>query len=147
MRLWTLHPKYLDAKGLVALWRESLLAKKVLEGQTAGYKNHPQLNRFRQSELPLDAINQFLSEVYNESVRREYNFNRQKIDWSFRKTKIPVTDGQVKFEAAHLLNKLKTRDLNKYKELSSGSDFVINPLFTEVIGDIEKWEILLLNNG
>jgi len=25
MRLWTLHPKYLDARGLVALWREGLL--------------------------------------------------------------------------------------------------------------------------
>ena len=27
MRLWTLHPKYLDAAGLVALWREALLAQ------------------------------------------------------------------------------------------------------------------------
>jgi len=38
MRLWTIHPKYLDAKGLVALWRETLLAKHVLEGKTPGYK-------------------------------------------------------------------------------------------------------------
>jgi hypothetical protein len=30
MRIWSLHPKYLDSKGLVALWRESLLAKNVL---------------------------------------------------------------------------------------------------------------------
>ena len=31
MRIWSLHPKYLDAKGVVALWRETLLAKNVLE--------------------------------------------------------------------------------------------------------------------
>lgn len=32
MRLWSLHPSYLDAVGLVALWREGLLARKVLQG-------------------------------------------------------------------------------------------------------------------
>ena len=48
MRIWSLHPRYLDAKGLVAVWRETLLAKHVLEGKTKGYKNHPQLNRFRE---------------------------------------------------------------------------------------------------
>ena len=41
MKLWSIHPKYLDAKGLVALWREALLAQKVLDGKTEGYKNHP----------------------------------------------------------------------------------------------------------
>jgi len=46
MRIWSLHPKYLDAKGLVALWRDALLARHVLQGKTTGYKNHPQLNRF-----------------------------------------------------------------------------------------------------
>jgi hypothetical protein len=29
-RIWSLHPKYLDARGLVALWREGLLAQAVL---------------------------------------------------------------------------------------------------------------------
>lgn len=38
MRLWTLHPKYLDPKGLVALWRETLLAQRVLAGRTRGYR-------------------------------------------------------------------------------------------------------------
>jgi len=44
MRIWSLHPKYLDSKGMVALWREALLAKQVLLNKTKGYKNHPQLN-------------------------------------------------------------------------------------------------------
>src|SRR5664279_1767699 len=95
MRIWSLHPKYLDSKGLVALWREALLAKNVLEGKTIGYKNHPQLNRFKQAKRPLEAINQYLSEIYLESVIRSYNFDKQKINWSFKKSKLPVTTGQL----------------------------------------------------
>ena len=53
MRLWSIHPKYLDTKGLLAVWREALLAKKVLENKTKGYKNHPQLERFKQQNDPL----------------------------------------------------------------------------------------------
>ena len=64
MRIWSLHPKYLDSKGLVALWRETLLAKHVLEGKTKGYKNHPQLNRFKEIKDPIGVINQYLSEIY-----------------------------------------------------------------------------------
>jgi hypothetical protein len=142
MRIWSVHPKYLDAKGLVALWREALLARNVLEGKTIGYKHHPQLTRFKQAKRPLDAINQYLSEIYSESVRRNYNFDKLKVNWSFRKNKLPVTTGQVKFEVAHLLIKLKRRDLKKYKELNSGSTFEVNPLFVQVDGDTEVWEIL-----
>jgi hypothetical protein len=142
MRIWSLHPKYLDAKGLVGLWRETLLARNVLQGKTVGYKNHPQLNRFKVAKRPLEAINQYLSEIYLESVRRNYNFDKQKINWSFKKSKLPVTAGQLNYEAKHLLIKLKTRDINKYKELKSRSTFDIHPLFILVNGDIENWEIL-----
>jgi hypothetical protein len=37
MRLWTLHPRYLDSQGLVALWREGLLAQAVLRNRTRGF--------------------------------------------------------------------------------------------------------------
>jgi hypothetical protein len=140
MRIWSLHPKYLDAKGLVALWRETLLAKNVLEGNTAGYKHHPQLNRFKNAKRPVDAINQYLSEVYSESLKRNYNFDRQKIDWRFKKSKLTVTTGQLNYEAKHLLKKLKTRDISRYKELKTRSTFDVHPLFTLINGDIEEWE-------
>ena len=140
MRIWSLHPKYLDTKGLVALWREALLAKKNLEGKTSGYRNHPQLNRFKQSESPVDAINQYLSEIYLESVNRNYNFDKQKINWHFNKSNLTVTTGQLNYEVKHLLIKLKTRDINKYEELMSNSTFDIHPHFMLVNGDIEKWE-------
>jgi hypothetical protein len=68
MRIWSLHPEYLDTKGLVSLWRETLLAKKVLEGKTEGYKNHPQLIRFKKSDNPLKHINQYLMKVNSEPI-------------------------------------------------------------------------------
>ena len=60
MRLWSLHPKYLDARGLVALWREALLAQAVLRGETRGYRHHPQLARFDD----VGAIAQYLSLIH-----------------------------------------------------------------------------------
>jgi hypothetical protein len=142
MRIWSVHPGYLDAKGLVALWRETLLAKNVLEGKTIGYRNHPQLNRFRQAKRPVEAINQYLSEIYFESVKRSYKFDKQKINWHFKKSKLTVTTGQLNYEIKHLLIKLKTRDIKKYEELITLSSFDIHPLFKLVDGDIEDWEIL-----
>jgi len=141
MRIWSLHPEYLDAKGLVALWREALLAKKVLEGKTTGYRNHPQLSRFREARKPLEAINQYLSEIYSESLNRDYHFDKQKINWNFAKSKLTVTTGQVNYEAKHLLIKLKARDKNKYNELKTRSTFDVHPLFIVVKGDVEKWEL------
>src|SRR5678810_803949 len=137
MRIWSLHPKYLDTKGLVALWRETLLAKHVLEGKTKGYKNHPQLNRFKQAKYPIDSINQYLSEVFNEAVSRNFAFDKQKIDWKFKKSTVPVTTGQMKYEVEHLLTKLEKRDPEKHKELKSKSTFENHPIFKVIDGGIE----------
>jgi len=107
MRIWSLHPKYFDTKGIVALWRETLLAKNVLAGKTKGYKNHPQLLRFKNTKNPLDAINQYLAEVHEEATRRNYNFDRKKIDWNFKPTILTVTRGQIEYEKNHLLKNSK----------------------------------------
>ena len=79
MRLWTIHPKHLDAKGLVALWREALLAQKVLQGGTRGYRHHPQLRRFLATSRPAAALARYLAAVHEESVRRGYHFDAAKI--------------------------------------------------------------------
>ena len=142
MRIWSLHPKYLDAKGLVALWRETLLAKNVLMGNTKGYKNHPQLIRFKGTDKPIDGINQYLAEVYDEALRRNYNFNRSKIDWDYSVTEIPVTEGQILYEKEHLLKKLDIRDQEKFHKLSKETVIELHPLFQVVKGDVEEWEIV-----
>jgi hypothetical protein len=142
MRIWSIHPKYLDTKGLVAVWRETLLAKRVLEGKTKGYKNHPQLDRFKAAKSPVDAINQYLSEIYIESSIRNYNFNKQKVNWNFKRSSLTVTNGQLNYEMKHLLNKLETRDINKYKKLKTILTVKNHPLFRVIEGNIEKWENL-----
>ena len=140
MRLWSLHPKYLDAKGFVALWRESLLAKKVLEGRTKGYTNHPQLSRFKSSGNPVGCINQYLSAVYENSLERGYNFNKKKVNADFTPTKLTVTDRQMKFEMKHLLKKLETRDPERFIKFSAISKIDAHPLFIIIDGEIEEWE-------
>ncbi len=142
MRIWSLHPKYLDAKGLVALWRETLLAKHVLEGRTKGYKNHPQLLRFKNSKFPLDLINQYLSEVYHEAVHRKYAFDKTKIDWNFRKRKLSVTTGQLAYETKHLLKKLQDRDPKKFNELIVFDSLNPHPMFEGIPGEVEEWEVI-----
>lgn len=142
MRIWSLHPKYLDGKGLVALWRETLLAKHVLENKTKGYRNHPQLDRFKKAKRPSDAINQYLSEIYKEATNRNYRFDGNKIDWKFKPGKITVTDGQLEYEVLHLLKKLKVRDTTKFKEVKSIKNYDTLELFTVIKGEIEKWEIV-----
>ena len=141
MRLWSIHPKYLDAKGLVALWREALLAKKVLEGRTRGYTHHPQLERFKHEAASVELINQFLSEVYQEAVRRGYGFDRSKIDWSFTSRILRVTQGQIEYETLHLLKKLQDRDPERYSHFKSEKIMAPHPMFMVIPGDIEPWEI------
>jgi hypothetical protein len=140
MRIWSIHPGYLDSKGLTALWREALLAKRVLEGKTTGYKNHPQLERFKMSKKPVNSINQYLQEVFHEARRRKFNFDGEKINWKLKGSAIKVTEGQVDFEVQHLLNKLKVRDKIKYSEIRSLQTVECHPLFKIIAGDIEKWE-------
>jgi len=142
MRLWSLHPKYLDSKGLVALWREALLAKKVLEQKTKGYKHHPQLVRFKESEAPLAAINQYLQIVCDEASARQYHFDASKIETGYKNPScIKVTKGQLYYEVEHLLQKLKSRDQQKFKKLHKAKKFQAHPLFKIVNGNIEDWEI------
>jgi len=140
MRIWSLHPKYLDGKGLVALWREALLAKNVLEGKTKGYINHPQLERFKNAPNPVDCINQYLKIVYDESIVRGYNFDRKKIGGDVEPLTMTVTNGQLNYEADHLLKKLLIRNAIKYNVLNSEKEIVTHPLFRVVEGDIAGWE-------
>ena len=70
MRLWLLHPRHLDPQGLVALWREGLLARHVLHGPTRGYRNHPQLDRFKAHPQPRRAIDAYLAVVQEDASAR-----------------------------------------------------------------------------
>ncbi|MGC8856304.1 MAG: pyrimidine dimer DNA glycosylase/endonuclease V [Anaerolineae bacterium] len=140
MRLWSLHPSYLDAKGLTALWREGLLAKAVLEGKTRGYKHHPQLERFKSQPDWRAAINAYLWEVAEEAGRRGYCFDTRKLDERRPCPKIRVTEGQLHYEWAHLQAKLLRRDPERYQRNASLPDPQPHPLMEVLPGPVEPWE-------
>ena len=139
MRLWSLHPALLDSKGLVALWREALLAQHVLHGKTKGYRAHPQLDRFYACEDPKKAIATYLLHVQEEAAGRDYNFDKTKIMSKPAAFTIPVQKGQVAFERAHLDRKLKERDPKQLSAISRQPS-KLHPLFSLIAGDIESWE-------
>jgi hypothetical protein len=142
MRLWSLHPQYLDAKGLVALWREGLLAQAVLGGQTKGYQRHPQLTRFLQSSAPQSYIAAYLREVHSESLRRGYRFDEQKIRENPFVKQLSVTRGQLEYEWRHLCSKLRSRDPGWLKQFITVEQPEPHPLFHVIKGGIASWEIV-----
>jgi hypothetical protein len=140
MRLWTLHPKYLDSAGLVALWREALLARAVLRGRTRGYRHHPQLERFRALERPVESLNRYLDAVYAEALRRGYAFDSGKLGRSVPGPRIGESTGQLAFERAHLLAKLRRRDPLRHARLVLTERPLPHPLFRVVPGPVRGWE-------
>ncbi|HEY0594019.1 MAG TPA: pyrimidine dimer DNA glycosylase/endonuclease V [Thermoanaerobaculia bacterium] len=140
MRLWTLHPRYLDAQGLVAAWRESLLAQKVLRGATRGYRHHPQLERFRAHEDPVAMIASYLGALAVEAESRGYRFDASKIAERASRTVMEETDGQLLFEWRHLLGKLNVRAPQRYRALRGIERPEPHPLFRMVPGPKRCWE-------
>jgi hypothetical protein len=140
MRLWSLHPKYLDPPGLVALWREALLAQKVLQGNVKGYRSHPQLLRFRSHPHPLAAIASYLQNVHDESKQRGYWFDADKIGRNRTTVPIDCTHGQLLHEWEHLLKKLRVRSPGIYKEFRYLAEPEPHPLFRLIKGEPEPWE-------
>jgi len=139
------HPKYLDAPGLVALWREALLAQKVLKGETRGYKNHPQLERFRRHSQSQRAIASYLMGIWEESQRRGFHFDKGKIGRRGSAGRLTVTRGQLGFEFDLLCQKLKRRNPEKCRQLQSERNVVAHPAFRAVDGGVEEWERIKTN--
>ncbi len=147
MRLWSLHPKYLDPKGLVALWREALLARAVLAGKTRGYTRHPQLERFRAHPQPRLAINSYLAAVHAEADRRGYAFDRARFGPVRAVEPIPVNAGQLACEWRHLQAKLAQRNpvlLAQWHALQTPDS---HPFFQVRPGPVAAWERALTGSG
>lgn len=140
MRLWSLHPMYLDPQGLVALWREALLAKAVLRGETRGYTRHPQLERFQAHPHPRRAINAYLGAVHDEATRRGYRFDRTKTGPVAAVEPIGVTTGQLAHEWDHLRAKLAARSPGVLAQWMAVDSPRVHPLFHPRPGPVATWE-------
>ena len=142
MRVWSLHPRYLDRQGLIACWRETLLAQAVLAGRTRGYTAHPQLERFRASADPSSAVGAYLEGLAHEAESRGYRFDRTRIDRPGLADVEPltVTTGQLEREWTHLRGKLAMRDpelLARWRAVALPEP---HPLFRAVDGPVASWE-------
>ncbi len=140
MRLWTLHPSHLDPQGLVAVWREALLAKAVLQQRTRGYHHHPQLLRFRDHPRPLAAINTYLAGVLAEARRRGFRFDARKVRGPKTAVRISVSRAQLAYEWSHLLRKLRRRAPAVY-HVARGADPKPHVLFRLTSGPVAGWEV------
>ncbi|QDO89272.1 pyrimidine dimer DNA glycosylase [Ornithinimicrobium ciconiae] len=150
MRLWSLHPRYLDRPGLTAAWREALLAQAVLAGRTRGYTQHPQLARFRDREDPLASVGAFLTGVREEATARGYRFDLARVDrplvdalaWADWAGRVAVPAGQVAYEWDHLMGKLRSRSPETAEAWAglSAADVEVHPLFAVVPGPVAWWE-------
>lgn len=149
MRLWSLHPRYLDRQGLTACWREGLLAQAVLAGRTKGYTRHPQLRRFQAMPDPVALIGSYLVGVADEADRRGYRFDRGRILWPGQRTRssalplpgMAVTQGQLDFEYSHLCAKLATRSPDWLSGLDEVAKPDAHPLFAVGPGGVAEWEV------
>lgn len=147
MRVWSLHPRLLDRAALVACWRETLLAQKVLDGGTRGYRNHPQLVRWKACESPLDAIGAYLTGLQEEAIARGYNFDLTRVQRpGMADGLLTVTTGQLELEAAHLRAKVIARAPEEIRRLSScfgGTvdwSVLAHPVFCVTDGGVASWE-------
>ncbi|SJM60956.1 pyrimidine dimer DNA glycosylase/endonuclease V [Gulosibacter sp. 10] len=143
MRLWSLHPSLLDRQGLLACWREALLAQAVLLGRTRGYVRHPQLERFREHPDPDRAIGAYLAGLLEESRTRGYRFDAARIVHppEGELPRIPVTTGQVEYEWSHLRAKLADRSPEVLAAVEGAAEGrPVHPLFEAVPGGIATWE-------
>ena len=140
MRLWVLHPRHLDARGLVALWREALLAQAVLRGETRGYRHHPQLLRFREQHSPDAFIAEYLRAVHAESMDRKYRFDAARIAPESTSGRIAVPQGQIDFEWRRLMQKLEARSPQWHARQMATRNPGIHPLFRVEPGGVASWE-------
>ena len=124
----------------MALWREALLARAVLRGQTRGYRHHPQLERFRAHPRPRSAINAYLAAVHEEASARGYRFDRSKVGPVREVDTIAVTTGQTGCEWEHLLRKLAARSPALFERWAGTPGPALHPLFHGVPGPVAPWE-------
>jgi len=148
MRLWSIHPKYLDPKRLTAQWREALLCRAVLEGKTKGYKQHPQFLRIKHHTQPHYFVNRYLLEIWEESKKRGYDFDKSKLMENLHeKYQCPfelleVTEGQLEYEFFHLQNKLDEFDAQRVlnEQMFADEGILNNEIFAIIPGPIMEFE-------
>lgn len=159
MRVWSIHPAYLDTKGLVASWKEGIQGLNALRnprkpnGKWAMFAHHPQLIRFKRFENPELCLSEYLHFIADEADRRNYNFNRNLILPRLDENpyQIWITCGQLIYEWDFLSHKVTCRTgfweygkptINGKSTVETIASWscVVHPMVVLIPGDIECWE-------
>lgn len=150
MRLWSLHPSYLDKQALQVCWADALQALEYYKQERAYMKGitndlspyfYPCLDRFRMTGSPIAHITNYLHGLCDESERRNTPFGRAKLPEFTPGLRLKVTDGQIARE-----EKLLLLQLNRRKQTQLWMDLFVaeyvqpHPLFEIVSGPVEPWE-------
>lgn len=138
MRLWTLHPKYLDSEGLMAVWRDALRARRLLKEETDGDSDHPQLTRFRETDHPADAIECYLQTVFEEARERDVSFDASKLHTPVRNVRIEETEDRLLYEWHRLLDKLRERQPPLFRKIKDLERPDAHPMFTIIEDDVHE---------
>ncbi len=137
MKLWSLHPRHMDHTRLLALWRTALAARDIIEGRASDYRVDRSIYRFM-GRLDSDrAINTYIYYIWLEAKGRGYRFAREealKKELIDTEIKIPVTSGQLLFEAWKLLTKISQTNPDWISRLAIEKCFEANPVFRVVEG-------------
>lgn len=107
--------------------------------QTRGYRQHPQLARFRGHAAPELAIDAHLAAVREEASERGYAFDRSKLGAIQAVAGIEATSGQLACEWEHLLRKLVVRHAALAGRRRDEAPACL-PLFVIAPGPIAAWE-------
>lgn len=130
MRIWKVHPKYLDQKGLSGQWFEAIIAKNSLISKDGYWYNNPQMDIFKNSEDPIDAVNSYLEEVWVEGIRRGYKFKSEYFDDYCPLVTIPITHEDLYSDMNLLGDRVHKRDIDWYNDIwMTGMRVVPHPLF------------------
>lgn len=140
VRLWSVHPRYLDPAGLCGLWREALLAQAVVGGEKKGYRRHPQARRVLEERDPRGAIRSYLRGVWEEGCRRGYRLDPRRIAWWDREARMTVPRGQLEYELVLLAVKLEARAPCLAGRLPSLEDVLPHPALDVAEGGLAWWE-------
>lgn len=146
MRLWSLHPRYLDKVGVVACWSEGLGGLRALQGRQKMHRNHPQLERFKATGVSEYSLYIYLDTLWR--VQRSAQLDYSKLDplvpgYVLLRTlpTLPVTTGQIAYEQWLLYTKLRGRDERAAGRILCPTDeVVLHPMFYSVPGPVEAWE-------
>jgi len=138
MKIYLMHPSYLDSKRLVETWRSSVLIKNVLIGK--GGKNlfyNKYVCLFSRSHYPINFIIRYMIDVKAEADKRDFKFDSGLIlSWSAKENrrwhvsmeeeqpnvKLEIKWPQLQQEARKLLLRYFGKRHNYYHKLNE--DFV-----------------------